>query len=242
MSVVVPVINEADNLSGLLDPLQPFRGRGLEVILVDGGSDDRSASLAEALADKILQSPPGRARQMNAGADAACGNLLWFVHADVRFSSTAIEELMRMHAPKSSGWGFFPVRLVGRHWLLPFVARCMNWRSFLTSVATGDQGIFVERRLFCEIGGYPPIPLMEDIAFSKALRRCERPRLPQQKLAVSGRRWDRNGTWRTIFLMWLLRFLHVVGVSPQQLHRLYYRKPGDRNHILEETAPRLGRR
>ena len=242
LSLVVPVVNEAGNLPGLLDPLQPFRGSGLEVIVVDGGSDDQSTSCAAALADQLLQSPPGRALQMNAGADAARGTVLWFVHADVRLSATTIEELLRLQADDSSGWGFFPVRLVGRHWLLPLIARSMNWRSALTSVATGDQGIFVERQLFREIGGYPPIPLMEDIALSKSLRRHRRPRRPQPKLAVSGRRWDRNGAWRTIFLMWLLRFFYVVGVSPQQLHRLYCKKPSDQGPAVEDAAPGLERR
>ncbi len=220
----MPVLNEADNLPDLLGPLQPFRGRGLEVILVDGGSHDQGPQRAGALVDRLLQSPPGRARQMNAGADAARGSLLWFMHADVRFAAGAIEELLRIQVQESPGWGFFPVRLVGRHWLLPLIARFMNRRSALTAVATGDHGIFVERRLFYEIGGYAPIPLMEDIALSKALRRRGRPRRPQSQLVVSGRRWERNGAWRTLLLMWLLRFLYVVGVSPQRLHRLYYGK------------------
>ena len=242
LSLVVPVVNEAGNLPGLLEPLQPFRGNGLEVIVVDGGSEDGSTRCAAALADQLLQSPPGRALQMNAGAAVARGAVLWFVHADVRFSTTTLEELLRMQAEDPLGWGFFPVRLIGRHWLLPLIARSMNWRSAFTSVATGDQGIFVERQLFYEIGGYSPIPLMEDIALSKALRRCRRPRRLRQKLAVSGRRWDRNGIWRTIFLMWLLRFFYVVGVSPQQLHRLYYKKPSDPDSTFEEAAPKLDRR
>ena len=235
--MVVPVINEAGNLSALLEPVQPFRSRGLEVILVDGGSEDQSSQGAAPFVDRLLQSPPGRARQMNAGAGAAGGNLLWFVHADVRFSPPLIEELLRTHADDSPGWGFFPVRLVGRHWLLPLIARFMNWRSALTSVATGDQGIFVERGLFHKIGGYPPIPLMEDIALSKALRRIRRPHRPRHRLAVSGRRWDLNGAWRTLSLMWLLRFLHVVGVSPERLHRLYYGTSGGPGPGAGGTAP-----
>lgn len=222
ISVVVPVLNEAHGLSDTLADLQGLRRAGHEILLVDGGSTDGSASLAEPHVDQCLQSPPGRARQMNLGAQRARGDVLWFVHADTRLSAAAIDQLLACLASTEALWGRFDVRLEPSSWLLKRVAGLMNRRSRWTGVATGDQGIFVRREVFERLGGYPDIPIMEDVALSKRLRSLARPCCLRTPLVTSSRRWLRRGVWRTIGLMWMLRLAYFAGVSPTRL-RIFYR-------------------
>ena len=191
-----------------------MRARGHEVIVVDGGSADGTAELAAPLSDRLLKSEKGRARQMNAGARAASGDALLFLHADTRLPPQA-DRLVGAALERAS-WGRFDVRIEGRHPLLPVVAAAMNLRSRLSGIATGDQAIFVRREVF---GGFPEIPLMEDIAFSAAMK--ERPACLRDKVVTSGRRWERGGVLRTVLLMWRLRFLYALGVPPTRLARDY---------------------
>ena len=223
ISVVVPVLNEAAHLAGALVALQPLRERGCELIVADGGSRDRSVALAEPLADRVVVAPKGRAAQMNAGARQAGGDTLWFLHADTRPPPDAPELIRAALARPDRGWGRFDVRLSGSRPALRMVEWAMNLRSRLTGIATGDQGIFVRRELFERIGGYPPIALMEDIALSRALKRHGRPICLQQRVLTSSRRWERNGIWRTILLMWRLRLAYFFGADPDRLARIYYR-------------------
>jgi rSAM/selenodomain-associated transferase 2 len=182
--------------------------------VVDGGSTDRTAELASPFSDRVLTSEKGRARQMNTGARAASGDALLFLHADTRLPADADRRVLEALA--RSAWGRFDVRIEGRHPLLPVVAAAMNLRSRLTGIATGDQAIFVRRDAF---GGFPEIPLMEDIAFSAAME--ERPACLREKAVTSGRRWERGGVLRTVLLMWRLRFLYALGVPPARLARHY---------------------
>ena len=223
ISVVMPVLNEEAYLVGSLGALQPLRERGCELIVADGGSRDRSVALAEPLADRVVVAPKGRAAQMNAGARQAGGDVLWFLHADTRPPPDAPELIRAALARPDRGWGRFDVRLSGSRPALRVVERAMNLRSRLTGIATGDQGIFVRRELFERIGGYPPIALMEDIALSRALKRHGRPICLQQRVLTSSRRWERNGIWRTILLMWRLRLAYFFGADPDRLARIYYR-------------------
>jgi rSAM/selenodomain-associated transferase 2 len=198
----------------MLEALGPLRARGHEVIVVDGGSTDGTAQLAAAFSDRVLTSAKGRAVQMNAGAAAASGKALLFLHADTRLPRDA--DHLVLDALARSTWGRFDVRIEGRHPLLPLIAAAMNLRSRLTGIATGDQAIFVRREAF---RGFPEIPLMEDIAFSASMP--ERPACVRQKAVTSGRRWERGGVVRTVLLMWRLRFLYALGVSPARLARIY---------------------
>jgi len=184
--------------------------------VVDGGSGDRTAELAAGRCDRVLSTRRGRAGQMNAGAREAQGDALLFLHADTRLPPGAEEIIFR--ALRFYTWGRFDVRIEGRHWLLPVVAAGMNLRSRFTGIATGDQAIFVRRPSFA---GFPEIPLMEDVAFSKAMRRLGRPACLREKVATSGRRWEARGPLRTIVLMWRLRFLYAMGAAPERLARLY---------------------
>ncbi len=222
LSIVIPALNEAATLSATLQRLQGMRGRGHELIVVDGGSTDGTAALAAPLVDRVVMSPRGRARQLNAGAAAARGDVLWFLHADTLAPEEADGDIADA-LTAGRVWGRFDVHLSGRHLLLKVVARLMNLRSCLSGIATGDQGIFVARVAFNRVGGFPDQPLMEDIALSRTLKRhAGRPAcLSARPLVTSSRRWEQHGVVRTIVLMWGLRLAYALGVSPARLARLY---------------------
>jgi rSAM/selenodomain-associated transferase 2 len=215
LSVVVPVLDEAARIRDALEALAPLRARGHEVILVDGGSSDGTAEVAAGLCDRVVNASRGRALQMNAGARAATGDMLLFLHADTRLPAGA--EILVFGAPI---WGRFDVRIEGRHPLLKVVAWAMNLRSRLTGIATGDQAIFVRRAAF---PGFPEIALLEDVAFCAMMKRRARPACLRAKVLTSGRRWESRGVLRTIFLMWRLRLMYFFGARPDDLARIYHR-------------------
>lgn len=223
LSVVIPALNEAAGIAATLEPLQPLRAQGHEVLVVDGGSADGTAELARSLCDVLLTAPRGRAAQMNAGAAAARGDVLWFLHADTRADAAALTALSAALADPACIWGRFDVRLSGAHPLLRVVETLMNLRSRITGIATGDQGLFVRRAVFDRVGGFPDIPLMEDIALSRVLKRQVAPVCLRERLTTSSRRWERHGVLRTILLMWRLRFDYWRGVPPEHLAAHYRR-------------------
>ena len=199
-----------------LEALAPLRAKGHEVVVADGGSEDGTLELAAPLADRVILAPRGRARQMNAGAAAASGDALLFLHADTRLPPDAgalVSAALRRHA-----WGRFDVRIEGASALFAVIAFFMNLRSRLTGIATGDQAIFVRRAAF---RGFPEIALMEDVAFSKAMKRRSPPACLRDKAVTSGRRWERHGVLRTILLMWRLRLAYFLGAAPDELARRY---------------------
>lgn len=220
LSIVMPVLNEAQSIEVSLGWLAPLRERGVEVIVVDGGSQDETLRSARPHADIVMDAARGRARQMNAGAAAADGAVLLFLHADTQLPPGA--DGLVLEAIEAGGvWGRFDVCIVGRHPMLRVVAGLMNWRSRLTGIATGDQAMFVRRDVFDRVGRFADQPLMEDIELSQRLRRLSRPVLLHQKVATSGRRWETRGVWLTIFLMWHLRWRYWRGESPDLLARAY---------------------
>lgn len=222
LSIVIPVYNEADNIVTSLQRLQACRQQGHEVIVVDGGSQDGTLSLAQGMADQIFSSEPGRAKQMNAGARQATGELLIFLHADTQLPDNA-PALMLEALNSKTHWGRFNVTLSGSHFLFRIIENMMNWRSCLTGIATGDQVIFVKRKIFEQAGAYPSIKLMEDIALSKQLKFFSKPACIKTRVITSSRRWQEKGLLRTMVLMWQLRFLYFIGVSPDKLVLKYYR-------------------
>ena len=221
LSIIIPALNEADNIQPTLDRLQPLRSRGHEVILVDGGSSDDTVNLARPQVDRILSSEPGRARQMNVGASQAKGEILWFLHADTLIPELADQIIDAAINNRLLAWGRFDVRLSGRDVRFRLIEWMMNRRSRLSGIATGDQGIFVTRSLFEKINGFTEQPLMEDIEISRRLMRHARPRCIKQKLITSSRRWEARGIWRTVLLMWRLRLRYALGGDPHELARLY---------------------
>lgn len=222
LSIVIPTLNEAGGIVAALKALQPLRAAGHEVIVVDGGSADGTAALAAPLADRLIACPRGRGRQMNAGAAAAAGDVVLFLHADTLLPERAAEVIAARLPGTGRRWGRFDVRLSGRHPLLRLVETMMNLRSRFTGIATGDQALFVERELFNALGGFPPLPLMEDIALSRLLKRHGPPLCLHEKVVSSSRRWETRGVCRTIWLMWRLRLAYFFGADPRRLAEIYY--------------------
>lgn len=218
LTVIVPALNEAAGIERCLRALSPLRASGHEVIVADGGSTDGTARRAAPLADRVIQAPRGRAAQMNAGAAAASGDALLFLHADSILPPEA--ERAVLAALASHAWGRFDVAIDSRDARLAVVAFCMNWRSRLSGIATGDQAIFVRRAAFA---GFPRIALMEDVAFSKQMKRVSPPACLRARVRTSARRWERHGVLRTVFLMWRLRLSYWLGADPDELARRYPR-------------------
>lgn len=222
LSVIIPARNEAQALPLLLADLAPLRAAGAELLLVDGGSSDASCELAVGRVDQLLSCPAGRARQMNAGAAVARGDYLWFVHADTRVSPQAVRCLLDALGERPL-WGRFDVRLSGRGLMFRLIGSLISLRSRITGIASGDQGIFVARETFEILGGYADMPLMEDLQLCHRLKRLARPRCLGVPLSTSSRRWEQQGIWRTLLLMWRLRLAYYCGVSPEKLARQYHR-------------------
>jgi rSAM/selenodomain-associated transferase 2 len=216
LSIIVPTLNEAPEICAALGALAALRDRGHEVIVADGGSTDDTVSLARPLCDRIVQSARGRGLQMNAGARVALGWGLLFLHADTRLPDGADQSILQ--ALQRATWGRFDVDIIGTHPMLKLVAWTMNLRSRATGIATGDQAIFVRREAF---SGFPEIPLMEDVAFSAAMKRSAPPACLRSRVRTSGRRWESRGVLRTIALMWRLRLLYFLGMAPERLARYY---------------------
>jgi len=218
-SIIIPTLNEEKTIEPCLSALQPLRNN-CEIIIVDGGSTDNTIVIAGTLADKVVSSDKGRARQMNNGARYASGNVLIFLHADTSLPENALQ-LIQQKLNSSRKWGRFDIQLSGKHFMLKVIAQMMNWRSRLTGIATGDQVIFVTRQAFEKAGQYPEINLMEDIAICKALRKISPPICLKAKVISSGRRWERYGIYKTILLMWNIRLRYFFGADPQILAFLY---------------------
>ena len=213
----MPVLNETAGIVAALEALAPLRAAGHQVIVADGGSEDGTVELARPLCDRVVIAPRGRASQMNAGAQEARGDALLFLHADTRCPpdvARAIEQAMKSHL-----WGRFDVEIEGTHPLLKVISWSMNLRSRLTGIATGDQAIFVRRDAFA---GFPAIALMEDVAFSRAMkRRGAAPACLRSRVRTSGRRWESRGVLRTVLLMWRLRLAYALGADPAHLAEKY---------------------
>ena len=220
LSIVMPVLDEVAEIEAALAALAPYRARGVEVIVVDGGSSDGTPERARVLAARVIAAPRGRALQMNAGAAVATGDVLLFLHTDTQLPENADGLLLDGLARSGRAWGRFDVRFESGG-LLRVVAIMMNLRSRLTGIATGDQALFVTRAAFDNVGGFPPIALMEDVALSVRLKRFGRPCALRARVTTAARRWRAHGTLRTVLLMWRLRLRFFFGADPAKLARAY---------------------
>ncbi|MCW9015276.1 MAG: TIGR04283 family arsenosugar biosynthesis glycosyltransferase [Gammaproteobacteria bacterium] len=221
LSIIIPALNEADNILATLLSLQKLHYCEHEIILVDGGSRDKTIELSQPLVDKIIHADRGRSLQMNTGAQQATGDALWFVHADTLVPNNA-DQLIANALNHKKYWGRFDVNLSGRQLLFRIIERMINIRSCITGIATGDQGIFVDIRAFNQLTGYAAIALMEDIELSSRLKNnYGRPACISSKLMTSSRRWQEHGILRTILLMWRLRLAYFLGVHPDTLAKRY---------------------
>ena len=219
ISIIIPVLDEASTIAATLDAV--LRLHPYQIIVVDGGSTEETVKIAAGFSVRALASERGRARQMNHGAAHATGDALLFLHADTKLPDAAFTDIAAaLEDPRCVG-GRFDVDLEGEHWMLGVIGRMISYRSRATKVGTGDQGIFVRREVFSRMGGYPDIPLMEDIAFCRALKRRGDIACLSSRVVTSARRWEKDGVWRTIFRMWTLKLLYLGGVSPARLQQFY---------------------
>ena len=237
VSIIIPILNEADNLAHLFENIYDLNPAPQQIVVVDGGSTDNSVAIVKAFIRnssiknqstielQIIEPSAGRATQMNAGAAQATGDILLFLHADTQLPITAINDisLAMKKADNNYQWGRFDVHLDSHNPILWLVGAMMNGRSRLTSIATGDQAIFITSDLFKQISGYPNQPLMEDIELCKHLKAIAKPACLSSKVTTSARRWQQHGTWRTIILMWQLRFDYWRGVSAESIKQRYYK-------------------
>jgi len=221
ISVIVPTLNEASLIRACLGRLGSLRDAGHEVVLADGGSRDGTLARAAGLHDRLVCCSAGRARQMNAGARAARGDILLFLHVDTNLPADAVGCVVGALARRGAVWGRFDVRLSGRRRAFRVIETLMNLRSRLSGIATGDQAIFCTREAFARVGGYPDLPLMEDLALSTKLRRLAAPECPRARVTTSSRRWGSSGIVATVLLMWRLRLAYWLGADPEWLARRY---------------------
>ena len=221
LSVVIPALNEATGISAVLQALAPLAARGAQLRVADGGSADGTVALAQSGGAQVVHAPRGRALQMNAGAQQATGDVLLFLHADTRLPPDADRLIAQALASSPQVWGRFDVRIEGQPRLLRVIAACMNRRSRWTGIATGDQALFMTRAAFDAVGGFPAQPLMEDIEMSARLLKISRPACLRARVVTSGRRWETQGVWRTVLLMWRLRLAYWRGAAPERLAALY---------------------
>lgn len=219
VSVVIPVLNEADAIARTL--MQVRQAGACQSIVVDGGSNDETVTIARLYADMVISSPRGRARQMNAGAHVAEGEVLLFLHADTTLPQEFLQVLSHVFNDQQIVGGRFDVRLDAEGWPFRMIETMMNLRSRVTKIATGDQAIFVRREVFHKIGGYPDIALMEDLEFSHKLKREGKIACLRERVTTSARRWQRDGVAKTILRMWSLRLCHFLGVPPERLRTFY---------------------
>ena len=218
VSIVVPTVNDAGPLAQLLGQIAAVDG--FEVVVVDGASEDHPEAVCEDRGVVFARCQAHRGRQMRRGAELARGRLIWFLHADASVEPTLLDALR--NAAGSMLWGRFDVRLSNPSPVFKVISWSMNQRSRLTGICTGDQGIFVSRRLLDDVGGMPDQPLMEDIELSKRLRRLAGPKRIPERLVASSRRWEREGVVWTTLLMWSIRLRYFLGARPEDLYATYY--------------------
>lgn len=214
VTIIVPLLNEADIVEALIEHLASLEAE--QIVIVDGGSTDATCELMHEAGFDVIQSPASRSKQMNAGAKKATQNTVLFLHADTR-----LPKLYKSAIAKSEVWGRFDVSFDDPSGAMSVIAFFMNLRSRISSVATGDQAIFVDKSVFESIGGFPDFPIMEDVAITKRLRQLYRPYSSRLRVTTSARRWQQHGVAKTIFKMWWYRLAYFFGVSPHRLKESY---------------------
>ncbi len=219
-TIVIPILNEETKIQACLMQLQGFRVKGIEVIVVDGGSVDKTPQLVEGLCDQFVSAVPCRAVQMNAGARQARGEIILFLHVDTQLPEDFLEIINSIETDNHC-WGRFDVKLSGKRHAFRVIEWMMNLRSRLTGIATGDQVIFMTQKIYRTVGGFPEIALMEDIAMSRKLRKIHSPLCLRQRVTTSSRRWEKHGIASTIIKMWWLRFSYFMGIDPARLAKQY---------------------
>ena len=220
ISAIVPTLREARRIAAIVATLQEEVD---EVVVADGGSDDGTGERALAIGARVVQSAPGRGPQLNAGAATATGDILWFVHADTRVPPGSGCALRR--AAEAAPWGCFDVRVDSRDPRLRWAGRWMGGRAKLTGSATGDMAIWAKRSFFEALGGYAPLPALEDLDFTERARKLARGAVVPVRVGTSARRWEEEGVTRTMGRMWAIRLAWRLGWDAEELATWYRSQP-----------------
>ncbi len=221
ISFIIPVYNEELRISDCLRRLGQLTDNACEIIVVDGGSTDSTIEHASQFPVVLLTSDKGRGIQLAVGARTATGDIIAILHADSVLPSDALMQIRQ--TCNKTAWGRFNIRIDYNKSIFRLVEKIMNMRSCLSSIATGDQVIFMSQQLYREYG-MPEVPLMEDIALSKLLKKHSRCVCVKSTVTTSARYWVERGVYKIILKMWYLRMAYFVGVSPEKLYKLYYEK------------------
>jgi rSAM/selenodomain-associated transferase 2 len=222
LSIIIPVFNEAEQIQTTIAAL--LEHSEVELIVVDGGSGDRTVERVESLGITAISSERGRAHQMNAGAAIATGEVLLFLHADTRLPVGYREAIEKTLSQPQVVAGAFTLTIDGRKPALRWIEKMVDLRSRLLSLPYGDQGIFLEASRFRELGGFAPIPILEDFELIGRLKQRGKIAIVPQSVVTSGRRWEKLGIWRTTAINQAIILGYYLGFSPEQLARWYGRR------------------
>ena len=221
LSVIIPVLNEAEFLTQQSNRLESFIKEKHEVIVVDGGSKDNSASIASKAGFSVFVTNASRGHQLRIGVEKSQNEILVFLHADTELPLHATSLICNALAPTHNHWGRFSISFTSSKLIFQLIAWFMNKRSCLTGIVTGDHAMFMERDYYFKCGGFPDCTIMEDIVISKRLKKASRPVCLSEKVKTSCRKWERQGVYKTIIKMWNLRILFLMGVSTEKIAKLY---------------------
>jgi rSAM/selenodomain-associated transferase 2 len=230
ISIIVPVLNEARLLGEFLRHVREL-GPGLEIIVVDGASSDRTLSIAQNLADRVITAARGRAAQMNAGATIARGEVLWFLHADLEVPRNSIRQITAALASPQTAGGCFRLRYPRREWIYRVGDSLGNLGVHLLGFALGDHGIFCWRSAFIRARGYPDVPILEDAELYRRLKRIGRMKQVDDWIVSDPRTFEKCGRYRTTITYFLILALYVAGVPIAWLNRIYCR--------FHSTSPKI---
>ena len=219
ISVIIPALDEESLIGSALESLR--ESDGVEVIIADGGSRDRTVEIARGQGARVVSGPRGKAGQMNAASRSAKGSILLFLHADTTLPRDFTRQVRKIVGQPSFAAGAFELGIDGPGWELRIIERVANIRSRWLKAPYGDQALFVRADLFAEVGGYPEIPIMEDFELVRRLRRIGRVVIAPASVRTSARRWQAVGIWRTTLINWMIVLAYYFGVSPRRLSGWY---------------------
>ena len=221
ISIIIPALNEAANIAKTVSLAQ--KGSNVEIIIVDGGSQDETMAIAKSLNVKVLSASPGRAIQMNTGAAIATGDILLFLHADTMLPPNFDQMVTKILAESAIVAAAFELKIDAKIGGIRLLEKMINWRSHFFSLPYGDQAISVKADQFHKIGGFPELPIMEDFVFIRNLKKLGKIAIIPVPVITSGRRWQKLGVFRTTAINQMMIIGYYLGISPEKLAQFYRR-------------------